>query len=245
MDISIVNKRLNRVLDFNITTVNLINNIAYYWEQVDEFLLPDTNTIYSYIRKSDLDLMLSISHDISYEETYLATVQMFRAISNARTSCAISLYTPLVTAALMTNLFRNVPTVADGSSSNNYYLLSGGKQCYLNCGIMILDTFETPIDCIREVANRYNTSASEAQTFLMLYKNLRFSLALYRVYFILTLLVLKGVDISEANNLVDCTGRKFSNRMFISPTCFTSTIFGQATKVGQRPQGSGQGDSKE
>ena len=238
--------RLSRQFDFYIHEAHRGEGVPFYWDPSLGLGLPDQSFYMKYIGRSDKAYYEYLRKQMDYEFFCTRTSAFLSAITAARSTATISLYTPLIVAATMTHGFRYVPKELTGSSSNNYYMLHGVTKCYTPAGVTYLRTYPDAKSCVIDLANEADTTEEESDTFLKLYIHRRFSLQLYRIYFLLTLSALKGVNVagdSEESVHLDSSGRRYHPSFRYSRSYQVSeNLFGYDYTTGKRPRGCKQED---
>lgn len=238
--------RLSDQFDFHIDEAHRGVGVPFYWDPSLGFDVPDTEFYMKHIGRSDRMYFEYIRKSLDYESFCTNTSAFLSAITAARATVPISLYAPLIVASTMTHGFRFIPRTLDGTSSKNYYMLHGTVPCYSPSGSYPLSIYPDVKSCIIDMATQAATTEDESDTLLKLYLNRRFSLQLYRIYFILTLSSLKGVNVAgdtEESVHVDCSGCRYHPRFHYARTYqISEQLFGTDYTTGKRPRGRRQAD---
>ena len=235
-------ERLSRQFDFHITDAHVGEGLPFYWDPSLGIQVPADPFYQRTLLKSDKLYFESIRKHMNYECFFTNASSFLSSVTKARSATPISLYTPVVVASTITHGFTCVPKTMQGISSYNYFLLSGDVPCYSRAGEALLSVYDSAKDCICDIASTIGTTEDEADTFTKLYRYTGFSLQLYRIYFILTMQALKGVNVaenSEESVHLDCSGCRYHPRFPYSRTYKVSeNLFGYDYTTGKRPRGS-------
>lgn len=232
---------LEKYLGQKIVSLNRTSGRWYYWDEHIGYLIGSKNK--SSLSIMDMSLINSVKNLIKdLDKTRVLVYNIKESLALARLKCDLSLTVPIVLAAMCTRMFTDIPyKKSDNTSSNNLYRIPGEVECVTKEGhTLYLSCYNSWEDCLIDVAQRYGTSRDEDECFKILFKELKFSLTLYRIYFVVTLLLMKGVDISEETMEMDSLGRQCHYRNISWRKGYKiSRLFGRNKTYRKRPQESG------
>lgn len=234
---------------FNILVGEVVDDVhlnehgrLYFWDSSIGYTHHDTSikrmtshmdlTLINVLRKSlkDIDNSIKIMYNV------------IESLTRVRMSFPISLNVPIVIASLLTNFFTNIPIVqSTGISSYNIFYVEGDTPCVTERGILNLKSYDSYDDCLMDVSDMFGLSYYEKETFEGFKKHVSFSLTLYRIFFILTLLLKRGVTINGEDLEMDSTGRfrNLGNRRVPVPK---KSLFRKTTNIAARPRQAGRED---
>jgi len=236
-------RRFNKLFGEVIETVHLNDKgRAYFWDTSIGYKHHDTS-IDRMIVHMDLSLLNILRKSLVDIDNSIKTMyNVIESLTRVRIYSPISLNVPVVMASLLTNFFTAIPIKQeDGSNSYNLFYIEGDTPCITARGILHLKCYDSYDDCLMDASDRFDLSYHEDETFTAFMTHMPVSLTLFRVFFILTLLLKQGVTICEDNMEMDSMGR-FRNSRRSRNSVSKRPFFGEASRTQTRPrQAEGEG----
>jgi hypothetical protein len=235
----LLHQSLSKQWGYTLEELNLSSKVPYFWDDTVGYVAaePRSNVDDNQAVKSDIVYINYLKNNIKDKDNVYYRLQEYKVdILMVKDDFPMSVNTSFSFGTMFTNFFQSMPKDEDGCEVNNPLFVPGNIKCRNENGIHFLKKYDNIREGLRDASKFFNLTGSDVEDFTILHKFHNFSLTAYRMYFVLSMVFLKGGEMYDRNHRINRRGYRLptrGNALYIKK----ETIFGDDISSYKRPAG--------
>lgn len=238
-DAALMHQSLSQQWGFTLEELNLSSGVPYFWDERIGYIAaaPRTTTEGTYASRSDIVQINYLKDSIKDKDNVYYRLQEYKVdILMTKDDHPFSLNTAFTLGSMLTNFFQEMPRDENGEEINNPLFVPGEVKCRNGNGIHFLKKYGNIREGLADASSFFDLVGRDVEDFTRLHKFHNFSLTTYRMYFVLSMVFLKGGEMYDRNYRVNRRGYRLPVRRYLH-SVKAKSIFGEDISSHQRPAG--------
>jgi len=239
-DRALLHQSLSKQWGFTLEELNLSSGVPYFWDDTVGYKAAEArNTIEgNYGAKSDIVTINYIKDLIKDRDLVYYRMQEYKVdILMVKDDHPMALNVVFSLGAMFSNFFQDVPrSYEEGMEVNNPLLIPGNYKCVNRNGIHFLEKYDNIREGLKAASEHYRLVGRDNEDFVRIHKQLNFSLTVYRMYFVLSSVFLKGGEMFDRNYRINRRGYRLPVKRDLS-YIKNESFWGEDISSGKRPAG--------